>query len=76
MDLDGNPIYEGDEVISQRYDMGKCTVELEDIQFFYVSQDSGQKISYVKMVDAITGRQKVNKVKLEDQEKRAKDEKQ
>lgn len=62
LDLDGNLISEGDEVISQRYDLGKCTVELEGLQFFYVSQDSGKKISYVKMIDAITGNQKVKKV--------------
>ncbi|MEP1093855.1 MAG: hypothetical protein ABJG78_02030 [Cyclobacteriaceae bacterium] len=62
LDVDGNPINEGDEVISQRYDLGKCTVTLEGLQYFYVSQESGQKISYVKMIDAITENQKVKKV--------------
>lgn len=62
MDIDGMPIDLGDQVISQRYDLGQCTVELEGLEFFYVSQHSGQKVSYVKMIDAITGYQKVKKV--------------
>ncbi|MEQ9404973.1 MAG: hypothetical protein RIM99_15380 [Cyclobacteriaceae bacterium] len=63
MDMDGHPILEGDEVISHRYDLGQCTVELEGREFFYVSKESGQKISYTKMIDAITGNQKVLKIK-------------
>lgn len=61
-DIDGNPISEGDEVVAQRYELGKCKVELEGLQFFYVSKESGQKVSYVKMIDAITGHQKVKMV--------------
>jgi hypothetical protein len=59
MDVDGNPINEGDEVFSQRYDLGTCTVERDGLQYFYVSQDSGKRVSYVRMIDAITGNQKV-----------------
>ena len=62
LDEEGQPILEGDEVIAHRYDLGKCKVELEGRQFFYVSNHSGQRISYVKMIDAITGNQKVRKV--------------
>ncbi|SNS50250.1 hypothetical protein SAMN05421640_0419 [Ekhidna lutea] len=62
LDIDGHLIMEGDEVIAQRYELGKCKVELEGLQYFYVSQHSGQKVSYVKMIDAITGHQKVKKV--------------
>ncbi len=62
VDMEGVPILEGDEVIAHRYELGKCKVELEGLQFFYVSLHSGQKISYVRMIDAITGHQKVRKV--------------
>ena len=62
LDIDGNLIEVGDEVMSQRYELGKCTVELEGLQFFYVSQHSEKRVSYTKMIDAITGHQKVKKV--------------
>ncbi len=61
-DIDGNTIFEGDMVIAQRYELGKCKVLLEERQFFYVSLNSGQKITYIKMIDAITGHQKVQKI--------------
>ena len=48
--------------MSHRYELGKCKVELEGLQFFYVSIESGKRVSYVKMIDAITGNQKVKKV--------------
>ena len=60
-DLNNNPLAEGDTVISKRYDLGECKIELEDLQYFYVSQSSGKKVSYVKMIDAISGNQKVLK---------------
>lgn len=62
LDIDGNPISEGDIVLSHRYELGKCEVTLEGLQYFYISKKSGKKVSYVKMVDAITGQQKVKKV--------------
>lgn len=62
LDIEGQPILEGDTVIAQRYDLGKCTVELEGREYFYVSIHSGQRVSYVKMIDAITEQQKVKKV--------------
>ena len=62
LDIDGNLILAGDQVIAQRYELGQCTVELEGLEFFYVSQHSGQKVSYTKMIDAITGQQKVKRV--------------
>lgn len=62
LDMEGHSIMAGDQVISHRYELGTCDVVLEGLQFFYVSQVSGQKVSYVKMVDAITGNQKVRKV--------------
>ncbi|MEP1034298.1 hypothetical protein [Ekhidna sp.] len=62
LDEEGVQILEGDEVFAHRYELGKCTVELEGLQYFYVSQHSDKKVSYVKMIDAITGNQKVKKV--------------
>ena len=52
-----------DKVISYRYELGECTLTLEEGQYFYVPIQGGQKVSYLKMVDAITGFQKVTKVK-------------
>lgn len=62
IDMAGNLIQEGDVVISERYELGTCDVTLEGLQFFYVSQDSEKSVSYVKMVDAISGNQKVRKI--------------
>ncbi len=62
LDIDGVQILEGDEVLAQRYELGKCIVELEGLQYFYVSKHSGKKVSYTKMIDAITGDQKVKKI--------------
>lgn len=61
LDISGHVIAEGDTVIAQRYDLGECMVELEGLQYFYVSKHDGKKVSYVKMIDAITGNQKVAK---------------
>ncbi len=62
MDLNGNLIHEGDMVTSLRYDLGECTVVLEGLEYFYQSVTSGTRVSYVKMVDAITENQKVLKI--------------
>ncbi len=69
LDIDGDLISEGDKVVSQRYELGECTVELEGLQYFYVSKSTNQKVSYIKMIDAITGNQKVKKVKKTDESK-------
>ena len=61
-DLDGNEIVAGDEVMSYRYELGKAKVELEGVEYFYVSLSSGIKVSYTKMIDAITSYQKVKKI--------------
>jgi hypothetical protein len=59
LDLNGNPIVEGSIVTSLRYDLGDCKVELEELEYFYVSIEKGERVSYVRMVDAITENQKV-----------------
>jgi len=61
LDIEGQPIQAGDIVLSQRYELGKCKVELEGLEYFYQSLNSESRISYVKMIDAITGYQKVKK---------------
>lgn len=61
MDIDGDLIMEGDEVISQRYELGNCKVILIGLEFFYESQETKKQVSYVRMIDAITGFQKVKK---------------
>jgi hypothetical protein len=58
-DLNGNLIVEGSIVTSLRYDLGECKVVLEELVFFYESIETGERVSYVRMVDAISGNQKV-----------------
>lgn len=59
LDLNGTPIVEGAVVKSLRYELGECVVELDGLEYFYVSRKNGERISYTKMVDAITENQKV-----------------
>lgn len=61
VDLDGQPIMEGDEVISLRYELGRCRVEQENGHFFYQSLEKEERVSFSRMVDAVTGNQKVQK---------------
>jgi hypothetical protein len=61
VDLDGNQLNEGDVVISQRYDLGKCTIGQDEDGYFYESIETGKRISWALMVDAATERQKVIK---------------
>ena len=67
LDLEGQPLAPGDIVESLRYELGDCEVELEDRQYFYRSLESSERVSYVKMVDAVTGHQKVRKKSQEAQ---------
>ena len=62
LDLLGNPLENGDTVIAHRYELGKAKVVFEEKEVFYVSEENDKKISFTKMVDAITGYQKVNKI--------------
>lgn len=59
-DLLGNEINSGDKVTSERYDLGSCVLELDGLHYYYTNS-AGLKISYTKMIDAITGHQKVLK---------------
>ena len=65
-DLEDNLLQEGDIVTSLRYELGDCRViGLEDGGIEYESLESGTKVSWIKMIDAATEKQKVRK-KLED----------
>lgn len=60
-DLTGAPLYIGDVVWAQRYELGKSQLIIKDDKFFYRSLENQQEVIYVKMIDAITGHQKVIK---------------
>ena len=60
-DLEGNALTDGDIVLSLRYDMGECKVVKTDIGFEYQSIEGDTKMTWLKMIDAATERQKVRK---------------
>jgi hypothetical protein len=62
VDLNGEPLAEGDLVRSLRYDLGECQLLKVGGVWHYQSSDSGQQVSWAKMIDAATGFQKVVKV--------------
>jgi hypothetical protein len=63
LDLDENSLAAGDVVEALRYDLGKCKIIVEEGKYFYESLQTGEKVSWLKMIDAATERQKVKKVK-------------
>ncbi len=65
-DLDGNQLQTGDQVFSFRYDLGECIIVESENGVQYESLASGEKVSWVKMIDAATERQKVKKILKED----------
>mgnify|MGYP001049609185 CR=1 FL=1 len=62
MDLDKKPIGPGDTVQSLRYNLGKCKILEEEGHYYYQSLESGEKVSWLKMIDAATEMQKVKKL--------------
>lgn len=60
-DLEGNALEEGDIVLSLRYEMGECRLFKTEDGFEYQSLESDTKMSWIKMIDAATERQKVRK---------------
>ncbi len=62
LDLDKNPLHPGDTVKSLRYDLGDCKLILEDDTYYYESLESGEKVSWIRMIDAATEMQKVKKI--------------
>ncbi len=61
-DLFHNQLQEGDTVEAMRYDLGRCRVVRLEKGYEYESLETGQRVSYLRMVDAITGLQKVKKI--------------
>jgi hypothetical protein len=61
-DINQFPLQEGDIVEALRYDLGRCRFIKLDKGYAYESLVTGEKVSYVRMVDAITQLQKVKKV--------------
>ncbi len=61
-DLNNQPLQEGDLVLSLRYDLGKCRLIVQNESYAYESLDSGETVSWVKMIDAATENQKVKKI--------------
>ena len=62
LDLDKKPINPGDMVQSLRYDLGVCKLVLEGNTLYYESVESGERVSWIRMIDAATEMQKVRKV--------------
>ncbi len=58
-DINGMPVAVGSRVKMLRYDLGECLVALEGREYFYVSEQTGRKVSFTKMFDAVTQNQKV-----------------
>jgi len=61
-DLEGQALKTGDHVMSFRYDMGECRIVETETGLAYESLATGQQVSYVKMIDAATGYQKVKRL--------------
>lgn len=61
-DLENNPLKEGDLVEAFRYELGKCKLLVKDESYVYESLNSGEQVSWLKMIDAATDNQKVKKI--------------
>ena len=62
VDIHNQPLQEGDKVVSLRYDLGVCKLISDGNSFFYESIENGKKVSWLKMIDAVTAYQKVEKI--------------
>lgn len=51
--------------MSLRYELGECKVLETDTGWMYEAIDGGHQVSWVKMIDASTERQKVKKIEVE-----------
>ena len=58
-DLNGSPLADGSRVKSLRYELETCTLKKDGEDWVYISDKTGEKVSFIKMVDASTKRQKV-----------------
>ena len=65
LDLDNNPLQVGDRIMSLRYEMGECLIIQSENGIEYESVENGKKVSWLKMIDASTDKQKVRKILTE-----------
>ncbi|UII27823.1 hypothetical protein LVD15_05210 [Fulvivirga maritima] len=61
LDLNGEALQEGDLVKALRYELGEAKLILEENTYYYESINSGEKVIWLKMIDAYTENQKVLK---------------
>jgi hypothetical protein len=61
-DINQFPLQEGDLVEALRYDLGKCKLVRAEKGYVYESITTGEQVSWLRMVDAITQLQKVKKI--------------
>ena len=61
-DLDDTPLKEGDLVEALRYELGKSVLKKDNDGYYYESLDNGKKVHFSLMIDAVNGRQKVEKI--------------
>ena len=59
LDLDGNQLSDGDLVDNLRYEMGESRLIRTEEGFEYESLKDGRRVSWRRMIDAATERQKV-----------------
>lgn len=62
-DLEQNPLQEGDIVECLRYEMGQCRLQKTENGYEYESLETGERVSWLRMIDAATQLQKVKKIK-------------
>ncbi len=62
VDINGEPLQEGDWVETYRYDLGTCKVLKGESGWEYESLRDGTIVSYARMIDAATKHQKVGKL--------------
>jgi len=60
-DLEQNPLAVGDLVEALRYDLGKCRVVQGAAGYEYESLTTGERVSWLRMIDAASHLQKVKK---------------
>lgn len=61
-DIEGHDLFAGDKVVSLRYELGESILLETELGLVYESISSGEQVSWVKMIDASTERQKVKKI--------------
>jgi len=61
-DLNNSPLKEGDHVRVLRYELGGSVLRKDIEGYYYESLETGEKVHFSLMIDAVTKRQKVEKI--------------